>query len=72
MINNMHKIIRVIGEALHASNNTVTTDIVEVKPDETHWVVDNSKAILALNDIDNFLTNNKNTCPLCGHCNKYP
>lgn len=62
--------IKTIGEALHSSHNTVTTDVQSAEPDETHWIIDNSKAIYALEDIEKRLFNNKGICPLCCRCNK--
>ncbi len=62
--------IRAIGEALHSTNNTVTTDIVSAMPDETHWVIDNEKAIESLKEIEGLLLNNKGICPLCGDYSK--
>ena len=62
--------IRTIGEALHSSHNTVTTDSLSATPDKTHWVIDNSKAISALDEIEQVLSNSKGICPLCCRYNK--
>lgn len=48
---------REIGIALNLTHNTVTTDIVGVEPDETHWRVDNSKEIALLEKLRYELSN---------------
>ena len=37
--------LRDIGLALSACNNTIATDDVDAKPDETHWRINNADAI---------------------------
>lgn len=59
--------IRSIGLALNACHNTVTTDIPGVEPSDTAWVIDNSKEIDMVDEIEKQL--NTGICPLCGDCN---
>ena len=62
---------RSIGLALNACHNTITTDIPGLhKPDDQHWLIDNSKEIAMLDNLEEQLNND--TCPLCGHCSKCP
>ena len=68
MLKNAKETIWVIGLALRASHNTITTDIVGVEPDKTSWRIDNSKEIAMIDKLEQQL--NTDTCPLCGHCNK--
>lgn len=67
MLKNAKKIIRSIGLALHASHNTVTTDLVDFEPNETSWRIDNSKEIAMIDKLEEQV--NTGICPLCGHCN---
>jgi hypothetical protein len=64
--------IRSIGIALHSTHNTLTTDRPEKQPDEFHWVIDHSKEIEKLEQLEEMVVASKDTCPLCGHCNSRP
>ncbi len=65
------EIIRVIGLALSASHNTITTDDVNAQPKKDYsWRIDNSQEIVLLSELEQMLFKNIDTCPVCGHCNK--
>ena len=64
--------IRAIGLALHSWHNTVTTDDINVEPNDLSWRIDHTKEITLLDELEILLTNNTDTCPLCGRCNTSP
>ena len=47
--------LRDIVLALSASHNTVTTDLPDAEPTETHWRIDNSKAIALVGELERAL-----------------
>lgn len=65
------QIIRAIGLALNACNNTITTDDVNAQPKEDYsWRIDHGKEMALLSELEQKLAINTDTCPVCGHCNK--
>lgn len=71
-ISEIPQAIRTIGLALHSCHNTVTTDDITAQPNETSWRIDHTKEIALLDELEQFLANNTDICPLCGHCNTTP
>jgi hypothetical protein len=52
---------------LYVLINTVTTDIVGVEPDETHWRIDNAHELDAIKDILEVIRKeHRQKCPKCG------
>lgn len=62
--------LRNIGLALHATHNTVATDVVGIEPTETSWRVDHQKELALIDKIEAAFFN-KDTCPVCGGHNRF-
>jgi len=61
---------RRIGLALTACHNTITTDDIDTRTDDTHWRIDNKKELKDLALIEQLMAKSIDTCPLCSDCNK--
>lgn len=69
----MLKKIEKIGIALNACHNTITTDDVTAQPKKDYsWRIDHKKEMALLEELEQVMTKNTDTCPVCGHCNKCP
>ncbi len=60
-----------IGLALNVVNNTVTTDVVGVEPDDTRWRINHDEEIALLDEINNAFFSNDICCEYVDH-NKSP
>lgn len=55
--------LREIGLALHATHNTVTTDIPGVQPNQYSWCIDHSQALEQLGILEGMLLNGTDNTP---------
>ncbi len=53
-----------IGLALSITNNTVTTDIIGVEPNEASWRINHDQELALLDEINNAFFNT-GICPVC-------
>ncbi len=63
--------IRTIGLALNASHNTVTTDMPDIEPNETSWLIDHKKELALLDELEEAIFSS-DICPVCGNRNICP